>query len=100
MVGGRRGSTNPQVTTTATLLLSTSSSFCLWPFPSYPPALISIRDADVDFATGKQNKKKSVTQHPGAGPILQIRSNTQDLPEQRQKPKTPVTVVGDSHQQV
>jgi hypothetical protein len=47
-----------------------------------------------------KTKKKSVTQHPGAGPILQIRSNTQDLPEQRQKPKTPVTVVGDSHQQV
>jgi hypothetical protein len=92
-----KASTNPAQVTTATLFL-----LSLALFPSYPPpaVLISIRDADVDFATGKQNKKKSVTQHPGAGPILQIRSNTQDLPEQRQKPKTPVTVVGDSHQQV
>jgi hypothetical protein len=54
-----KASTNPaQVTITTLFLLSLAL------FPSYPPlaALISIRDADVDFATGEQETRHTAEQ--------------------------------------
>jgi hypothetical protein len=85
-----KASTNPaQVTITTLFLLSLAL------FPSYPPpaALISIRDADVDFATGEQETRHTAEQALTAF-IQKSFQNTQDLT--KKKAKIPVIVINKS----
>jgi hypothetical protein len=64
-------------------------------FPSYPPpaALISIRDADVDFATGEKETRHTAEQALTAF-IQKSFQNTQDLT--KKKAKIPVIVINKS----
>jgi hypothetical protein len=67
-------------------------------FPSYPPpaALISIRDADVDFATGEKETRHTAEQALTAF-IQKSFQNTQDLTKKKsQKAKIPVIVINKS----
>ena len=95
MVGGRQG-TNPQVTTATLFFWLSSLVFRLFlPIP-IPPALISMRDADVDSATEKETRRCHTA--PGRLPSSKSVQTRRAWPK-CQKPK-PQWWAGDSRQQV